>query len=255
MRTRVLGLVFIGAILVAFAACGGGDGETTDNTTVTDGGPACDLCEYNGQCYEAGDSFDADDGCNTCACSADGQVLCSEIACVAPDDGPPPGDDGPPPGDDGPPPGDEGPEPTDVGPPQGDESLLPPDGVTGEDSVTTVTDEGSLDVPPEPNDGPQGPPADATGPSDSPTRTAVISVKFSATDKCGGCHTGGGSGGHDCLSNYQDCLKSASSCPNKTVGACMLDRINDGTMPPGGGFIPPDWKTELQAWIDAGMPE
>jgi hypothetical protein len=118
-----------------------------------------------------------------------------------------------------------------------------------------VDDAGSLDVPSVAGDAPQGPPADAPAPSEAPTWTEDIAPNFALSDKCGGCHTGSSSGGHNCLSNYDDCLKASNTCPGKTVGACLLDRINDGTMPPFGGFIPPDWKTELQAWIDAGLPE
>ncbi len=249
MRIRVLGLITAVAMMAAFAACGGGDdGDTTDQTAAVDGGTSCEGCEQDGQCYSAGEEYGAGDGCNTCVCGADGTSQCTEQVCVTPDDGPPPADEGLAPTDGGTDPTDDGVAPT-------DEGTEPPVDASNEDSVTTVTDEGSLDVPPVSNDGPQGPPSDAAGPSDSPTWTEVISVKFSATDKCGGCHTGGGSGGHNCLSNYQDCLKSSFSCPGKTVGACLLDRINDGTMPPAGGFIPPDWKTELGDWIDAGMPE
>ena len=164
--------------------------------------------------------------------------------------GPAPTDEG------GPAPTDEGgPVPTDEGGPvPTDEGTEPVDGAAAEDSQVSVTDEGSQDIPPEPTDVPTGPPDDVTV-SDSPTWTEVISVKFSQSGKCGGCHTGGNSGGHNCLSNYQDCLKASTSCNGKTVGECLMDRIEDGTMPPNGGFIPPDWKTELQSWIDAGMPE
>ena len=40
------------------------------------------VCEYNGQTYNPGDSFPSSDGCNSCFCSAGGQVGCTEIACV-----------------------------------------------------------------------------------------------------------------------------------------------------------------------------
>jgi len=306
MRLRILGSMTPIVFFAVIIACGGGNGEATDQATVTDTGTGCAVCEYAGQCYEAGDSFDAIDGCNTCACSIDGQALCTATPCVQPDEGPSPEDEGPTPGDEGPTPGDEGPTPGDEGPTPEDGTLAdstntfsdegfvdvpaaPFDTSTGPpvdegsppkdegsapfdegpvpvdeapapvdtgpvDILGAPTDEGSLDVPPEPNDSSEGPPADVTI-SDSPTWSEVIVPKFTQANKCGTCHAGDGSGGHNCLSNYQDCLESASSCPGKTVGACMLDRIIDGSMPPGGEFIPPDWKTELQAWIDAGMPQ
>jgi pacifastin inhibitor LCMII len=39
------------------------------------------ICVYDGMTYEIGDSFPADDGCNTCSCDADGSVACTEMAC------------------------------------------------------------------------------------------------------------------------------------------------------------------------------
>lgn len=41
------------------------------------------ACAYNGERYEAGQSFPAEDGCNTCTCGEDGQIGCTEIACPA----------------------------------------------------------------------------------------------------------------------------------------------------------------------------
>ena len=37
------------------------------------------YCEYGGEKYEAGDSFDATDGCNSCTCMDDGTVACTSI--------------------------------------------------------------------------------------------------------------------------------------------------------------------------------
>lgn len=42
-----------------------------------------DACEYDGVSYEVGDSFPANDGCNTCSCTEDG-VACTEMACEPP---------------------------------------------------------------------------------------------------------------------------------------------------------------------------
>ena len=42
------------------------------------------TCEYNGETYSVGDSFDAADGCNSCSCedeSGEAMVACTMIAC------------------------------------------------------------------------------------------------------------------------------------------------------------------------------
>lgn len=39
------------------------------------------ACAYNGQRYEVGSSFTAEDGCNTCTCDQNGQIACTEKAC------------------------------------------------------------------------------------------------------------------------------------------------------------------------------
>ena len=40
-------------------------------------------CEYAGQFYSGGQSFDALDGCNTCACdAATGEIICTMMACA-----------------------------------------------------------------------------------------------------------------------------------------------------------------------------
>ena len=48
--------------------------STKDNNTAQ-------RCEYNGWAYADGESFAAEDGCNTCVCS-NGEVVCTEMACV-----------------------------------------------------------------------------------------------------------------------------------------------------------------------------
>ncbi|PKN58603.1 MAG: hypothetical protein CVU56_04995 [Deltaproteobacteria bacterium HGW-Deltaproteobacteria-14] len=42
----------------------------------------CATCSYGGDAYQVGDSFPADDGCNTCGCMADGTVACTKIGCA-----------------------------------------------------------------------------------------------------------------------------------------------------------------------------
>jgi hypothetical protein len=49
------------------------DGQSTSCVPNTE-------CEYNGETYQEGDSFDSDDGCNICSCS-NGGVVCTKRAC------------------------------------------------------------------------------------------------------------------------------------------------------------------------------
>ncbi len=71
-----------------------GPGEQ-DGGTPTDPDPTLDAgtepvgCTVDGTSYAVGESFDAADGCNTCTCSGDGQVACTERACVPLDAGTP----------------------------------------------------------------------------------------------------------------------------------------------------------------------
>lgn len=37
-------------------------------------------CSYNGKIYKSGDSFPAQDGCNTCSCQG-GKIACTLMAC------------------------------------------------------------------------------------------------------------------------------------------------------------------------------
>jgi hypothetical protein len=40
------------------------------------------ACNYEGEIYDEGESFDAIDDCNTCSCDASGAVACTEMACI-----------------------------------------------------------------------------------------------------------------------------------------------------------------------------
>ncbi len=42
------------------------------------------VCDYNGEVYKHGDSFDSTDGCNTCSCGDNGDIACTEMACEEP---------------------------------------------------------------------------------------------------------------------------------------------------------------------------
>jgi hypothetical protein len=39
------------------------------------------TCSYEGEDYEAGDSFPSADGCNSCSCMEDGGIACTLMAC------------------------------------------------------------------------------------------------------------------------------------------------------------------------------
>ncbi len=41
----------------------------------------CATCNVDGTAYQAGESFPAGDGCNTCTCTKSGAVACTKIAC------------------------------------------------------------------------------------------------------------------------------------------------------------------------------
>jgi hypothetical protein len=86
----------------------------------------------------------------------------------------------------------------------------------------------------------------------APTYTADVQPIFAA--KCGFCHNGGGSGGHNIGTSYADTQLSSYSCPGLTKGECALVRIKNGSMP-GSPPVTPAEEAILQAWIDAGMPQ
>lgn len=44
------------------------------------------TCDYNGQTYKAGQGFQSTDGCNSCSCSENGEVACTEMACMSDDE-------------------------------------------------------------------------------------------------------------------------------------------------------------------------
>jgi hypothetical protein len=101
--------------------------------------------------------------------------------------------------------------------------------------------------------------ADTSGGGDDvavgvPTFTGQIQAFYQGS--CGLCHTGPNrcSGGACFALSYAETQKTAGSCAGKTLGECTLDRINDGSMPPGGSVSVTD-RALLEAWINGGMPE
>lgn len=103
--------------------------------------------------------------------------------------------------------------------------------------------------------------------------TAVAKVTYAAVQpiyaaKCGGCHTGGGSGAHNIGTSFADGLKDSYYCAGKNKAACTIVRILDGTMPPGAGCsgdpakdagkakcLTKDEQDKIAQWITDGMLE
>jgi hypothetical protein len=68
------------------------------------------------------------------------------------------------------------------------------------------------------------------------------------------------------VTSHGDTQKDSYYCDGKTKGACLLVRIQDGTMPQGGGCtgdpaqdtakagcLTAEEQAKLQAWIDGGQ--
>ncbi len=79
--------------------------------------------------------------------------------------------------------------------------------------------------------------------------TYQFSVKPIFQSRCGGCHTGGGSGGTNFGSSYADTQKSSYYCAGKTVGECTVVRMTNKSMPEGTATE----RATIQAWISQGM--
>jgi hypothetical protein len=56
--------------------------EATFNTKLSIRSTAPSTCNYGGQSYQQGDSFESIDGCNTCNCGSNGSVGCTKMACT-----------------------------------------------------------------------------------------------------------------------------------------------------------------------------
>jgi hypothetical protein len=64
--TPLVNLLGTAVLTLAFAGC-----------------PGDDDCSYAGQSHKAGESFSSTDGCNTCSCTARGEVACTTKGCVS----------------------------------------------------------------------------------------------------------------------------------------------------------------------------
>lgn len=73
---------------------------------------------------------------------------------------------------------------------------------------------------------------------------------------CGACHTNQNKGNTNFGAVYEDNLANSYYCPGETVGACVLTRVEDGTMPPNGGVsLGTSTQSMVQIWLEGGMPE
>lgn len=79
----VLIVLLITAIVVAVISLIGQN--TNKSTNTTEQQEKIVSCQYDGVTYSVGSIFQANDGCNTCGCGADGEVSCTLIACESED--------------------------------------------------------------------------------------------------------------------------------------------------------------------------
>jgi mono/diheme cytochrome c family protein len=88
-----------------------------------------------------------------------------------------------------------------------------------------------------------------------PTYTNDIQAIYQAS--CSSCHTRqtGCSGGVCFGAFYTESQRASNVCTGLTVAECTLIRIENGSMPLGGGFISAADRALIQEWINAGMPE
>jgi hypothetical protein len=98
------------------------------------------------------------------------------------------------------------------------------------------------------------------------TTTYVANAQPIFAAKCAPCHTTFGSGGHNIGVSYSDTQLASYYCPSHTKGYCALVRIQNGSMPAGGGCtgnpaldasrpqcLTAAEQATLQAWINGGQ--
>lgn len=95
-----------------------------------------------------------------------------------------------------------------------------------------------------------GPPPSSGDPTGVP-----CDVQTMLAHQCGSCHGAPPtSGAPNSLVSYADLTAMSKADPARTEAQLALARMQDGTMPPGGGATATDVAT-LQAWVDANTPQ
>lgn len=97
---------------------------------------------------------------------------------------------------------------------------------------------------------------DVPAPSAPSEGTDWSDIEPILNEACGGCHGGDGSGGTNFASSYSDHLQASKFCAGQTVGACVVSRIHDGSMPPSGKGSPVSGAdlALVEGWVNSGMP-
>jgi hypothetical protein len=114
------------------------------------------------------------------------------------------------------------------------------DGTTGTDGVTGTAA----------TDGTDG----TTGTTGGVPTFADVQVAYKAS--CTPCHEGSNCAGATCfVSSIEEALKPSAFCTGLTVAECNIQRIEAGTMPPGGGAVPAADLQLMKDWVDGGFEE
>jgi hypothetical protein len=69
-KLRAGSLAPLGLLTLALTSCGGSSSNDSEQ-----------QCFYGGRSYDVGNSFPAQDGCNTCSCEPNGNVACTLLGC------------------------------------------------------------------------------------------------------------------------------------------------------------------------------
>lgn len=70
------------ALVLAVSGCWLYRGDDDDGDDDASDGGGAGSCMYMGRTYDVGDTFPADDGCNSCHCFEGGEVRCTLVACL-----------------------------------------------------------------------------------------------------------------------------------------------------------------------------
>lgn len=73
------------------------------------------------------------------------------------------------------------------------------------------------------------------------------------TAKCGGCHISGRRGGFQ-FTSYEALMKTGMVQKGQAGSSRIVEVIETGDMPRGGGKVSKDELNTLTSWIDAGAP-